>query len=300
METRSVNHALGTVQVPKQVKRLVVLDTAALDAAVAVGVKPIGSIALGDLPTYLSDKVSEITIVGQGNQPNLEAILSLQPDLILGNQLSSGSIYSQLTRIAPTVLTAGSGRAGEWRENFRLYARALGKTTEAERVLQTYQQCANQLRQQLENPEKLQISTVATGAGQIGFYSAKSFAGTVLADLGFDRPPTQAQAALHGGIISREDLDSIDGDAIFLITSAASSTSLDLQEFVADPLWSRLSAVRQGQVYAVEGEVWAAGRNVLAARQILKDVARAFLGSDISFQAELDVCLSETPISYVR
>jgi iron complex transport system substrate-binding protein len=106
--TKIVSHTLGRVEIPIHPQRIVVLDANnafLLDALSALGVKPVGltrcsncinsdpfSEFLGDLPT-----------VGTDEQPSLEKILSLKPDLILGYKWQK-SFYPLLSTIAPTVM----------------------------------------------------------------------------------------------------------------------------------------------------------------------------------------------------
>ena len=42
---------------------------------------------------------------GEEGQPNLEAILSLQPDLIRGTKMGDEALYQQLSDIAPTFFS---------------------------------------------------------------------------------------------------------------------------------------------------------------------------------------------------
>ncbi|NJN56265.1 MAG: iron-siderophore ABC transporter substrate-binding protein [Leptolyngbyaceae cyanobacterium SL_5_9] len=273
---------MGTTQVPETPERVVVIDSAALDAALALGVKPIGSTIFGELPDYLGNQTQDIEIVGEVNQPNLESILQLQPDLILGTKISTERLYRPLSRIAPTVLTEGSGRSGDWKENFLLFAAALGKTERANQLIEDYQQRVSELRTQFnqthnESVEDTQISVLTTGQGRVGFYTLNSFPGSVLQDVGFARPPAQTRPRRWAAMVSREDLDSLDGDIIFLIHSAQSSESLTVEEFISDPIWSQLSAVQQGQVYQVDGESWIAGRSIQAADKILDDLTQVLL-----------------------
>lgn len=279
---RTIDHAMGTTQVPETPERVVVIDSAALDAALALDVKPIGSTIFGELPDYLGNQTQDIEIVGEVNQPNLESILQLQPDLILGTKVASERLYRPLSRIAPTVLTEGSGRSGDWKENFLLFAAALGKTERANQLIEEYQQRVSELRTQFnqthnESVEETQISVLTTGQGRVGFYTLNSFPGSVLQDIGFARPPAQTRPERWAAMVSREDLDSLDGDVIFLIYSAQGSGNLTVEEFTSDPIWSQLSAVQQGQVYQVDGEIWIAGRSIQAAHKILDDIAQALL-----------------------
>ncbi|MGG6293715.1 ABC transporter substrate-binding protein [Leptolyngbya sp. AN02str] len=284
---RPIDHAMGTTQVPKIPERVVVIDSAALDAVLALGVKPIGSTIYGDpidgaWPAYLGQQTQDIEIVGEVNQPNLESILKLQPDLILGTKVSAERLYRPLSRIAPTVLTEGSGRSGDWKENFLLFAAALDKTDRANQLIEDYQQRVSELRAQFTQAKNMsvtdmQISVLTTGQGRIGFYTLNSFPGSVLQDIGFARPPAQTRPQRWAAMVSREELDSLDGDVIFLIHSAQASRSMTIEEFTRDPILSQMSAVQTGQIYQVNGESWVAGRSIQAAHQILDDITQSLL-----------------------
>ncbi|WP_256498543.1 ABC transporter substrate-binding protein [Chroococcidiopsis sp. CCNUC1] len=74
--------------------------------------------------------------------------------------------------------------------------------------------------------------------------------------------------------VSREDINSIDGDAIFLLSVDSDKVpgSFTVNQFAKDPLFSQLNAVQKGQVYQVDAEVWHLGSNILGANRILDDL----------------------------
>lgn len=76
---RAVAHAIGTTYVPERIQRVVTVDTAALDAAVALGARPVGTVVYRDLPGCLGDRVRSVESVGDRTQPNLEAVARLNP-----------------------------------------------------------------------------------------------------------------------------------------------------------------------------------------------------------------------------
>jgi iron complex transport system substrate-binding protein len=280
--TRPIEHSLGVSQVPENPQRVVTLDSSALDSAIALGMTPVGSTVFGDFPSYLSEETTEeITIVGDGNQPNLETIVNLNPDLILGTDIANRRIYKKLSRIAPTVLSEGSGRLGEWQKNFQLFAKALGKPETAQAEIAEYQEEVAQLRETLEaelgNLSAIEVSVVITGQGKIGFYSANSFSGAILEDLGFSRPLNQERFQRWATLVSREKVEQLDGDLIFLMYGSHLTEALTLEEFVNDPIFAQLEAVKEGQVYEVPTEAWTAGRSILGAEAVLNDIAEHLL-----------------------
>ncbi|MEO0377738.1 MAG: iron-siderophore ABC transporter substrate-binding protein, partial [Cyanobacteria bacterium P01_A01_bin.17] len=273
--SRTIEHAMGKSQVPINPQRVVVVDTAALDASLALDVKPVGSVIYEQFPDYLGSRTDGIESVGDGNQPNLETILRLNPDLILGSKVGSKRLYKNLNRVAPTVFSEGSGRAGDWQENFTLFAQALNKEQQGRQLLQDYKDKAAALNTQSKDVSETVVSIVATAQGKVGVFSVKSFAGSILQDIGVDRPKAQQKPKRHAAFVSREDLESLDGDIIFLVRDQRSDTSLDRQAFVSDPIWAKLKAVKRDRIYEVSNQVWSAGRNILAAQEILKDLDTA-------------------------
>lgn len=270
-----VKHAMGETKVASTPQRVVVLDTAPLDAALALGVQPIGaSLPRTDaLPAYLGDRTAGITSVGK-NPPNLESIVRLQPDLIIGNTTAHRQIYDKLSQIAPTILTAGNSTDGQWKQELRLYAAALDRTDAVQPLLNNYNQRVEKLKQQLKQVDDLQVSVILTAQDWIAFYTKTSFPGSVLQDVGLARPPIQDIEGKSWVQVSQEDLQSIDGDAIFLLHVASDKMpgSFTVNQFVKNPLFSQLKAVKQGQVYQVDADVWHLGSNILGANRILDDL----------------------------
>ena len=275
MPSRLIEHAMGTSAVPISPERVVVLDTAPLDTALALGIQPVGTIIYREFPDYLKGKVSEITVVGEGNQPSLETILKLEPDLILGSKTGGSlNLYQQLSQIAPTVLTEGSGRENDWQKNFQLYAEALGQSEQARQLLQSYQQRAQQLQETLGQPQAIEVSVLLANNNRIRSYTTGSFSGSVLQDIGLARTVAQDVTQDYTLEFSAEALDKLDGNYIFLIYSTFRPGGFTADNFITDPIWSQLTAVQQGRVCQVTSEVWIAGRSILAANQILTDVEK--------------------------
>ncbi|MEO1351714.1 MAG: iron-siderophore ABC transporter substrate-binding protein [Cyanobacteria bacterium J06635_15] len=270
--TQTVEHVMGTTQVPLAPERVVVIDTTPLDAALALGIQPVGTIQYGAPPGYLEDAVENIEVVGQYNQPNLETILRLDPDLILGAKSISARLYPRLSQIAPTVFIEGAGYSWDWKNNFRLFAEAMGRAEQAEQLLDDYQQQLADLKTAIDaSPETITVSVLVSTPQGLVAHTPTSFSGSILKEIGFARNPIQSREEQFFVRLSREDLDSPDGDVIFLIHNPGWESDSSAA-FASDPLWSQLDAVQRDAVCEVAGDVWGSGRSILAAQQILEDV----------------------------
>lgn len=274
--TRTITHAMGTTQVPEHPKRIVVLDSDKLDTLYTLGITPVGA-ALPDetagMPKYLGAAfTSGIKRVGTLQEPDLEAIAALTPDLILGSKFRQEKFYDELSKIAPTVFTEKVGIT--WKDNFLLDADAVGKKAEGQQKLQAYETAAKQLGTELGDPGKLKISLVRFRPGEIRQYGPDSFAGIVLNDIGLGRPKAQlleGAADRRFATLSPERVDQADGDIIFVSAFGAEAAQQQAQ-VTAGPLWHKLGAVKAGHVQTVDDETWMTGIGVTAAGKILDDI----------------------------
>ena len=274
---RVVNHIMGQTKVPINPQRVVILD-GAWDTVLSLGVKPIGIVQIHSSgSSYLKNRLKEIKTVGHRDSPNLESIVALEPDLILGTE-NDRDIYKLLSQIAPTVLTELE-TSGDWKKMLNKYAEALGKADKAEQIMTDYQARIDEFQAQIgDRLQQTKVSIVNVRQDRIQIYLEDSFSGTIVADAGLPRPPEQAKAETQFGMkIGKEQLYLADGDIIFVWTSGSGSNKKALTEartalkqLKADPLWSKLNAVQQDKVYEVPG-YWI-GMGPIAANLVLDDL----------------------------
>lgn len=269
---RTVPHAMGTTTIPERPQRVVVLDTGELDAALALGVTPVGAVTTdvsSGFLSYLAEGAAGVEQVGTIGEPNLEAIAALRPDLILSNQVRHEELYDELSAIAPTVFAERVGAV--WKENFLLDAQALGLEQRAEEALAGYERDAAALGERLGEPAPT-VSPLRFVAGTVRAYTPESFIGTVLADIGLAQPDLPADEVPQFAELSPEQLTLADADVV-LYSSYGDAAGSGEDTALGGPLWPRLGAVRAGQAHAVEDDVFFTGIGLMAANRILDDLA---------------------------
>ncbi|MGF1672999.1 MAG: ABC transporter substrate-binding protein, partial [Rivularia sp. (in: cyanobacteria)] len=154
---RVIKHAMGETCVPQKFERLVTLDSASFENAIALGIKSIGTVF--DSSSHLKDEFAQVKNIGELDQPNLESILLLKPDLIVGFDYPD-YIYSQLSQIAPTVMF-NHGHSGQWKDMFKKLSAALGREKTAKQVMDKYYRRLEDFKQQMgNNPAKIKVSVV--------------------------------------------------------------------------------------------------------------------------------------------
>ncbi|PZT69229.1 iron-siderophore ABC transporter substrate-binding protein [Streptomyces sp. SW4] len=276
--THVVKTVMGDVRVPNEPKRVVVLDTAELDSAITLGVKPVGATHAGVADGFLSylpeERTEGIEQVGNIAAPSLEKIAALEPDLILSSKVRDADRYDELSKIAPTVFAEGVGHP--WKENFLLHADALGKKEEARKVVADYEKHAAQVTEALGGKEKAgEITVSATRfveGGDIRLYGRKNYIGTVLEDVGLGRPAIVDKA--EDGFayeVSPEQIDKADADAVFY-TSFGDSSKSGESKTLDSALWKNMKAVKAGRAFHVNDDLWFMGIGYTAAGQILDEL----------------------------
>lgn len=274
--TRIVTDVYGEVEVPANPQRVVVLDGPQLDACLAVGVIPVGAVTVQDgaaFPEYLGDQTNGIENIGTISEPNLEMIINLQPDLILGSIMRNEEIHGTLTEIAPTVFS--DQVSDDWHGNFMLFTNAVNKSKEADEVVAAYQARLDEFKAATDGErDAWSISVVRFRTDNVRIYRDTSFVGTILNGAGLNRPESQTGPDPDRGIftvISMEQVNLADGTHIFTCTygDPAETTAPD---FTSSSLWQSLEAVQNNKVYWVNDDFWMVAVGYLAADKVVDDL----------------------------
>ncbi|MCG6134591.1 MAG: iron-siderophore ABC transporter substrate-binding protein [Nostoc sp. LLA-1] len=267
---RIIQHTMGTTCVPSNPQRVVTFSLPTLGNALTLGVKPLGSTYIDMLGenTYLEGKVDGIQSLGI-SAPNLEKILLLKPDIIIGWDAES-QFYPLLSKIAPTVLFNWQNKT--WRDLFDFVTLVLGKQEAAEQAWKYYYQRVEKLKAALGNRyQNQEISLVFLAPGVIFSEGKNSFPDSILKDAGLQRPKSQDVIVPFTQIyFSLEELEKVDGDILFVGTLTDDDQKF-IEELKQKPLWKKLRAVQQNHVYSMDYLTWRAG-NLLAADAVIDDL----------------------------
>ena len=236
---------MGSSCVPETPQRVVVMDgEVTFDPVVALGVEPVGAPVpnyTGGIPDHLLERVDgEVARVGTFNEPSLESIANLEPDLILGVSKSLESGYDRLSEIAPTVAT-GYEDPSDWKETLREVARILNRESEADQLLADYDRRVEDLREGLGGRvEDTTVSVVrATDLGFRYLTLRGSLPGSVLNDVGLSTPSEQDDETDDPYLeLSGEEIPIIEADYIFVTVDEGQDAALD--DLRSNPLWDGL------------------------------------------------------------
>jgi iron complex transport system substrate-binding protein len=274
---RTIIHLKGELLLQRQPEKIAVLDPQFMDHMLALGEQPAGSVKVtGDpssFPDYLIGKLRAVQPLGTLDEPDLEALRDLAPDLIICTEFQS-NIYESLTHIAPTIMLE---RNRDWRETLRIIGRIMGKKLEAEQVLQQYKHKISGLKSALAAKLNGQsVTMIRPQDNIIRLHTCVHRTAAILyRDLGLDPPKLAVDRKRTSSIISLEGLPELDADHYFVLTDNKCKAWSD--EIQTTTTWKSLRAVQQHHVYHAKASIWIAYYGPIAMNQVVDQVAEVFL-----------------------
>ncbi|MGI5457389.1 ABC transporter substrate-binding protein [Streptomyces sp. CA-249302] len=272
---RTVTHFEGRTTIKAEPKKIAVLSTGQLDDLLSLGITPTATTRAdnaGLVPDYLADafpayrsKLAAMTDAGTRQAPNLESLAAAEPDLILAND-SLGDLYPKLSKIAPTVITAGNGV--NWKRDLLLVGDAVGKGQAAQDLLDDIVADAGKKGAAVEGSPT--VSMIRFTPDRTRMFGVSSFTGSIAVDMGLDRPKSQQFKAISEDI-GAESIDTADGDWIFYSVQGDADRT-DAVSVVAGPLWKSTKAVKAGHAVKVDDDPWYLNAGPTAARLVITEL----------------------------
>lgn len=271
---REITHAMGVTDVPDNAQRIVILTNEGTEAVLALGINPVGAVQSWDGdPWYahLNDLLKGTTPLGTELAVDLEVLATLEPDLIIGTKVRQEKIYEQLSAIAPTVMSETIG--GEWQENMKFYANVLRRSAEAEAKLAAFDARTKAIHDALGDAVNEEISMVRFSPNRTRIYYKETFSGLILGQIGFKRPPAQDKDEFAEEV-TKERIPEMAGDRVFYFASDLNEpeSEANLADWLADPLWANLDAVKAGKARRVSETIWNTAGGIYAAHLMLDDI----------------------------
>ncbi|MEN2768074.1 iron-siderophore ABC transporter substrate-binding protein [Ornithinibacillus xuwenensis] len=260
----TITHALGEAVIESKPERIVTIQWANHDIALALGIVPVGFSAAnfgvqddsGLLP-WTKEKLDEL---GETN-PNVfqdtdgldfEAISDANPDVILAAYSGiTAEDYETLTQIAPVVAYPTAPWATTWREQVELNATGMGMKEEGEQLIKdTESLIAEKLSAypQIEGKKVVWVNFSADDLSQLHIYTPIDSRVAFLEELGMTYPDSVKELITDPESYSLT-LSAENVEALFDADLIVGYGNDELYETIkADPLLGKIPAVERGSV----------------------------------------------------
>lgn len=259
---RTVTDPSGaTVVIPGDAQRVFGMYTTDLDYALTLelGLASVQSIRSGSVgfPDFFpADRLGGIEPLVNYPEPEYEKIAAAAPDVIVnGLGYEGGPDATKLAAIAPTFTYDGFD--GDWRDDFSALAAAFGREEVAEAFLQRVNNRTAEVKAEVDALDK--APTVAYGwaneDGSGGFIgtSPSTLGAQIFAEVGLR--PSKAVGVEWTEISHEKITELADADLLMIAVETDTDQQAVLARVRKDPIWSRLPAVRDGHVVAVNNEL---------------------------------------------
>lgn len=274
----TIEHALGEATIEERPERVVTLGMGSTGTAIALGVTPVGmeeypwgSDKTGYLP-WIHEAVTEAgdelpTQFTGGTELDIEAIVELEPDLILAPWSGlTQQQYDLLKDLAPTVAYPDKPWSTEWDEQITVVGEALGKPDEAAQAIDKINsRLATVAEAHPEFAETTFVYSYTNGPGTLGVFMPDEQRVTMVRKMGLRLDPVVktfrpgAQGA-DWALIGLENADKIsDADLMFTFyTDAATRKQVESQ-----PLYANIPAVERGAVVTGKNQPFVTASSII-------------------------------------
>ncbi|MEV5427719.1 ABC transporter substrate-binding protein [Streptomyces sp. NPDC052701] len=271
--TRELTDANGVkISLREEPRRIVCLFALCDDILTELGIVPTATnSALLAHPGFLGEKkAKEVEVIPGGFiAPEVEAILSHKPDLVIGLQDTHGKLAPALK----DATTFWPMQPETWQDSvgyLRDVAALTGRTAEGEKAEKAF-------RTKLARAERARSDRTAL----IIYGSDENFGvAAPEADVAASLFPKLADYPWKSrgveGSYSLEEILARDVDVLFVETMSFGEADGKLsQKLAKNPLWKKIPAVRNGAVHEVDSEVWAKGRGTRSLGIVLDEATAA-------------------------
>lgn len=280
--------AKGEVKLDKPAQNVVVLEWTFTEDIIALGTQPVGNADNENYKLYVTSEAAlddSVTDVGSRDEPNLETIASLKPDLIIAITDSHEAIYDKLQGIAPTLIFSlyppeGQGdQYTQMEDIFKTIAAAVGKTAEGDKLLADLDAHYAEAKTKLSTAGKEGLNYVLTqaysyqNAATMRLFTDNSLAVQTLNRIGLKNDWRPEKFEMYG--FSKSTVEALpavqDTNLIYIVQKDDDIFSKELKD---NSVWNGLTFVKENRTFALDSATWVFGGPV-SSKVIVDEVVNA-------------------------
>lgn len=262
-DTITVTDSRGTEEVPLNPQSVVVFDMGVLDTLDALGVEAVSGVPQANVPSYLSTYESdEYVDVGTLFEPDLEAIPTAEPDLIIvgGRSSETHDTLSDTFEGVPVldVNTDETDYVGSAAENITMLASIFEKESEAKDALAELDERIAEVKASTDGAGTGLV--LLTSAGEVTAYGINSRFSLVHDVFGVEPATEQLgdSESRHGESVSFEFIREANPDHLLVVDrdAAIGESGETAEEILDNELVASTTAWSEGNVTYLDPEAW--------------------------------------------
>lgn len=251
--------------------RVVTLEWTATEIALSLGLRPVGVAEIDAYRSWVAvenEGLADAVDVGRRQQPSLEAIRKLSPDLILSSRFRHQALREKLAELAPTELLDDQPEDGDMLAavyaSVRQAGKALDREDAAAALLSGFDERVAVLKDKVlggNSGRRLVVAQPLPGTPRLRVFSPNSAVAQLLEKIGFPAGLSLPPQPFGFTTVDLEGLAALDGETMLVLLSDSVP-----QELAESALWPVLPVVTAGKVITAGAANWPFGSVAALAR----------------------------------
>ena len=255
-----IDRAGTSVTMPSHPKRVVILNTANIDMYLAVEGTIVGRMDAASLSGELKDKVKDIPSVGNTYNPDVEKIISLNPDLVIGMNIANHiKLREALTSANIPLYINDLDSFEDVNRSLQLFGELTNHTdiskVQIEKVNTAFADYQEKIKDKLHPKTLLLLGT----PGNLNVSTDHSFSGKLLDTLGADNIGKYMKSEAPYVPLSLEFIQEQNPERIIFVVMYPDPSIKEsfIKEMQSNPAWQHVQAVKTDQIHYVPGGLFA-------------------------------------------
>lgn len=245
------------------------LEWGVIENLISLGVMPVGVADVEGYTAWVSAAQLDegVVDVGLRGEPSIDALVALEPDLVVATTDLPANIIEQIEGLVPVLVVraaAAERPVDQMRDNIRLVAQAVGKDAEADALVERVDAAIAEGTQAMADaglegqPFTLADAWMDGNNVSIRAFTAGSLMGAVAEEMGLVNAWDLEGDADYGlAITDVEGLTNL-GDVQFTYYTNAAEVDA-IAELDGNPIWEGLPFVQNGNVHRLPDGIWMFG-----------------------------------------
>ncbi|MEV5965115.1 iron-siderophore ABC transporter substrate-binding protein [Kribbella sp. NPDC051952] len=251
--------------------KVVALEWGAAENLVSLGVMPVGVADTKGYTNWVTAAKLDPSVkdVGTRGEASVDAIVALNPDLVITTTDEAANTIAQIEKAAPVLVIRGADAANaipQMKTNLEMIGTAVGKAEQAKQINADFDKAVADGKQKIADAGKAgEGFTMADGYKQgstisIRMYTTGSLLGAVTTELGLKNGWTGAGDKDYG--LAQTDLEGLtklkDGNFLY-IANKNDGGDVFGGDLAGNAIWKNLPFVKSGNVHRLPDGIWMFG-----------------------------------------
>ncbi|WP_350281189.1 iron-siderophore ABC transporter substrate-binding protein [Kribbella sp. HUAS MG21] len=251
--------------------KVVALEWNAVESLVSLGVMPVGVADTKGYTNWVTAEKLDASVkdVGTRGESSVDAIVALNPDLVITTTDEAANNIAQLEKAAPVLVIRGSDAKnpiGQMKTNLDLIAQAVGKTEQAKQLTADFDKKLAEGKQKIADAGKAGSGFMMADGWKQGstitvrMFTNGSMLGAISTELGLKNGWTGAGDKDYG--LAQTDLEGLtklpDGEFLY-IANKNDGGDVFGGDLAGNAIWKNLPFVKAGNVHRLPDGIWMFG-----------------------------------------